>query len=112
MNKFNNNLLVLISCFFLFNCSFDRTTGFWNDIAEDLAKAKSKENTKLIFSSTKKFDKEIQSKQKIVVSKPYLNKNWKQQNLNNGNLVPHLIYENKKDLILKSKKLGKIHLVL
>lgn len=107
MNKFNNNLLVLISCFFLFNCSFDRTTGFWNDIAEDLAKAKSKENTKLIFSSTKKFDKEIQSKQKIVVSKPYLNKNWKQQNLNNGNLVPHLIYENKKNLILKSKKLGK-----
>ena len=107
MNKINNNLLLIIFCIFLINCSFGPTTRIWNDLSKDLEIAKNRENTKLIFSSSKKFDKETKSNEVIRVSRPYKNQNWSQQNFTNGNYVPHLIYQNKKNLIFKSKKLGK-----
>jgi len=107
MNKTNKNLLFFVFCIFLFNCSFGPTTRIWNDLSKELEIAKNRENTKLIFSSSKKFEEEIRSNKAITISKPYKNKNWKQQNLNNGNHVPHLSYKNKKNLIFKSKKMGK-----
>ena len=107
MNKINNNLLLIIFCIFLINCSFGPTTRIWNDLSKDLEIAKNRDNTKLIFSSSKKFDEERKSNEAITISKPYKNQNWIQQNFTNGNYVPHLIYQNKKNLIFKSKKLGK-----
>ena len=107
MNKINKNLLFLIFCFFLCNCSFGPGSKVWNDLSKELEIEKNKGNTKLIFSSSKKFKEEIKNNKTFKISKPYKNKNWTQQNLNNGNNVPNLSYQNKKNLILKSKKLGK-----
>ncbi len=108
MNKSNKSLLFFIFFIFLFNCSFGPGKRVWNDLSKDLEIAKKRENSKLIFSSSKKFDQEIKSNNKVIrVSKPYKNQNWNQENLTNGNYVPHLSYQNKKNLIFKSKKLGK-----
>ena len=109
MNKINSSLLFFIFFIFLFSCSFGPSKRIWNDLSKELEIAKNKENTKLIFSSSEKFQKEIKNNNNkvITVSKPYRNESWNQQNLTNGNYVPHLSYQNKKNLIFKSKKLGK-----
>ena len=107
MNKINKNLLLFIFCIFLFSCSFGPGTKVWNDLSKELEIAKDRKNTKLIFSSSQKFKEKIKSNKVITISKPYKNKNWNQQNLSNGNHVPNLSYQNKKNLIFKSKKLGK-----
>ena len=98
---------MLFRSIFLFSCSFGPGTKVWNDLSKDLEIAKNRENTKIIFLSSKKFKEEIKSNKAITISKPYKNKNWNQQNLSNGNHVPNLSYQNKKNLIFKSKKLGK-----
>ncbi len=106
MDKINTSALLVICLIFLFNCSFG-SSKVWNDLSKELEIAKSREGSKVIFSSAKKFDKTIKNKSTVRASKPLTNQNWSQQNLNNGNHVPHLNYQNKKNLILKSKKLGK-----
>ena len=44
---------------------------------------------------------------KINVKKSLLNKNWQEQNFSSNNIIPHLEYNNKKELIFKSNKIGK-----
>ena len=100
------NLLFLIFCGFLLNCSFG-VGGGWNDLSKDLEEAKVRKNSKIIFSTAKKFEEEIKNNKIIKISKSSTNKEWNQQNFTTGNRVPHLTYQNKKNLILKSKKLGK-----
>ena len=105
------NLLSLILYAFLLNCSFG-VGGGWNDLSEELEQAKTRENAKIIFSTAKKFQEEIKNNKIIKISKPSTNQEWKQQNFTTGNHVPHLTYQNKKNLILKSKKLGKNSFIL
>mgnify|MGYP001283289109 FL=1 len=100
------NLLFLIFCIFLLDCSFG-VGGGWNDLSEELEKAKTLKNAKIIFSTAKKFEEQINNNKIIKVSKSSTNQEWNQQNFTTGNHVPHLTYQNKKNLILKSKKLGK-----
>ena len=103
-NLFKKVLLLNIS-FILISCSFG--AGKWDSIEEDLKIAKQKENAKVIFSTKKKFDLEINGEAKTNAKKSLLNKNWQEQNFSSSNLIPHLEYKNKKELIFKSNKIGK-----
>ena len=108
MYKIYINLLLLILFTFLINCTFGPGKRVWNDLSKDLETVKNTENTKLIFSTSQKFNQEITSNKKLVIkSKPLKNLNWNQQNLSNGNYIPHLSYQNKINLIFQSKKIGK-----
>ena len=108
MYKIYSNFLFLILLTFLINCSFGPGKRVWNDLSKDLETVKNTENTKLIFSTSQKFNQEITSNKKLVIkSKPLKNLNWNQQNLSNGNYIPHLSYQNKINLIFQSKKIGK-----
>ena len=91
--------------FFLIGCSFG--AGKWDNVEEDLKIAKQRENAKIIFSTKKKFDLEINAEAKINVKKSVLNKNWQEQNFSSNNVIPHLEYNNKNELIFKSNKIGK-----
>ena len=103
-NLFKKALFLNIS-FFLIGCSFG--AGKWDNVEEDLKIAKQRENAKIIFSTKKNFDLEINTKAKINFEKPSLNKNWKEQNFSSSNVVPHLEYNNKNELVFKSNKIGK-----
>ena len=103
-NLFKKVLFLNISLL-LISCSFG--AGKWDNIEEELKIAKQKENAKIIFSTKKKFDLEINGEAKINIKKSLLNKNWQEQNFSSNNLIPHLEYENKKELVFKSNKIGK-----
>tara|TARA_A100001011_G_scaffold58614_1_gene57897 strand:- start:429 stop:1781 length:1353 start_codon:yes stop_codon:yes gene_type:complete len=98
-------ILFLNISFFLINCSFG--AGKWDNIEEDLKIAKQRENAKIIFSTKKKFDLEINGEAKINFKKSLVNKNWQEQNFSSNNIIPHLEYENKNKLVFKSNKIGK-----
>ena len=98
-------VLLLNISFILISCSFG--AGKWDSIEADLKIAKQKENAKVIFSTKKKFDLEINGEAKTNIKKSFLNKNWQEQNFSSSNLIPHLEYKNKKELIFKSNKIGK-----
>ena len=92
MYKIYSNLLFLILLIFLINCSFGPGKRVWNDLSKDLETVKNTENTKLIFSTSQKFNEEITSNKKLVInSKPLKNSNWNQQNLSNGNYPGNFI---------------------
>ena len=104
----NIKLLYVILFIFFTHCSFGSGTGkIWTDLSEELEREKAREDSKIIFSTQKTFESEITSSKKIIIEKPVKNKEWSQQNLLPSNLVPHLIYNSEKNLILKSKKYGK-----
>ena len=103
-NKFLIILLIL-----LLGCSFGLGGDVWNDLSEDLEKAKARKNAQIIFSTQKKFEDEIQNNKKILVESPTNNKDWTDNNFSSNNYIPHLSYKNKKNLIFKSKKIGKNH---
>ena len=98
-------ILFLNIIFFLISCSFG--AGKWDNVEEDLKIAKQRENAKIIFSTKKKFDLEINGETKVNVKKSLLNKNWQEQNFSSNNIIPHFEYQNKKELIFKSNKIGK-----
>ena len=101
-------LLTFINIIVLFtSCSFNNPGGFFEDETVNLEKKLLEKNSKLVFSETKKFQEEIVGKIAKVVEKPIIVKNWTQSNLQSSNHIPHLSYENKKQLVFKSKKLGK-----
>ena len=60
-------VLFLNISFFLISCSFG--AGKWDNIEEDLKIAKQKENAKIIFSTKKKFEAEINGEAKININK-------------------------------------------
>ena len=88
-------ILFLKISFFLISCSFG--AGKWDNIEEDLKIAKQRENAKIIFSTKKKFDLEINGEAKINVKKSLLNKNWQEQNFSSNNIIPHLEYKIKRN---------------
>ena len=90
---------------FIFGCSFG--AGSWNDLSEEIKRAKDKNNSKIIFSTKKKFNQEIENNKEIILNKPFLNINWTEQNFSTNNFVPHLSYSNERNLVYKTKKLGK-----
>ena len=90
---------------FLFGCSFN--TGGWNDLSEEIRVAKERENSKIIFSTKKNFDQEINNEKLLKINGSSTNKNWVEQNYSSNNLVPHLNYNNKRNLINKTNKIGK-----
>ena len=101
-----NKLFGLLILIFLLGCSFGGS-GVWNDLSEEIKIAKQRENSKIIFSTKKKFSQEIVNKDELKLNEPSLNKNWTEQNFSANNFVPHLKYSNKINLISKTKKLGK-----
>ncbi len=89
----------------LFGCSFG--AGSWSDLSEEIEIAKQRKDAKIIFSTKEKFNQEIINKKEIKSNNLVLNKNWLEQNFSSNNFVPHLAYSNNRNLIIKTKKLGK-----
>ena len=108
MNNVKNKFLFIVFILLL-GCSFGFGGDVWNDLSEELEKAKARKNSKIIFSTQKKFEEEIQNSKKILVEPPTYNKDWIDNNFSSSNYIPHLSYKNKKNLIFKSKKIGKNH---
>jgi|ETN02SMinimDraft_2_1059926.scaffolds.fasta_scaffold10688_3 outer membrane protein assembly factor BamB len=110
MNKFYKLLILILFPIIFINCSFDNrtTAGIWKDLSEELTIKKERAQYKPVFIKGEKFKKEISNDIVVNISKPITNDNWLEQNFTAINFVPHLQYENKKNLVFKSKKIGKI----
>jgi len=108
MNKFYKLLILILFPIIVINCSFGNRTGIWKDLSKELAIKKDRTKYKPIFIKGEKFKKEISNDIVINISKPITNDNWLEKNFTTINFVPHLKYENKKNLVFKSKKIGKI----
>ncbi len=108
MNKFCKLLILILFPIILINCSFGNQTGTWKDLSKELAIKKDRAKYKPIFAKGEKFKKEISNDIVVNISKPITNDHWLEQNFTAINFVPHLQYENKKNLVFKSKKIGKI----
>ena len=96
----------IILSILILGCSFG-VGGNWNNISEEIKLAKEKKNAKIIFSTQKRFQSEINSSKEIKFKDSIKNKNWNEKNFSSSNFLPHLSYDNNKNLIYKSKKLGK-----
>jgi outer membrane protein assembly factor BamB len=108
MNKFYKLLILIFFPIIFINCSLNNRTGTWKDLSKESSIKKERAQYKPIFTKEEKFKKEISNDIVINISKPITNDNWLEQNFTAINFVPHLQYENKKNLIFKSKKIGKI----
>ena len=108
MNKFCKLLILILFPIIFINCSFGNRTGVWKDLSKELAIKKERAKYQPIFIKGEKFKKEISNDIVINISKSIINDNWLEQNFTAINFVPHLKYENKKNLVFKSKKIGKI----
>ena len=101
-------LFILINLiFYLSSCSFKNTGGFFNDRLKELEDEIAKKNSKLVFSKRKMFREEIAGEIKKNILPPLSNENWTGKYFAPSNYIPHLKYENQKELFYKSKKLGK-----
>ena len=96
-------LLIILLC----SCSFGLGGNVWNDLSDEIERAKERKNSKIIFSTQKRLSEEILNTKKIELEPAILNKNWIEKNFSSNNYVPHLLYKNNKNLIFKSKKIGK-----
>jgi hypothetical protein len=99
--------LYLFFLFFLNNCSFQNSGGFFKNKIEEFEKDLEKKNSTLVFSPQKKFDREISGSVSVKLSNPVLTENWSENSLNSNNFIPNLSYSNKKNAVFKSKKVGK-----
>ncbi len=108
MNKFYKLLILIFFPIIFINCSFNNQTGIWKDLSKETVIKKDRAQYEPIFTKGEKFKKEISNDIVINISKPITNDNWLEQNFTAINFVPHLQYENKKNLVFKSKKIGKI----
>ena len=108
MNKFHKLLILILFPIIFINCSFDSRTGIWKDLSEESIIKKERSQYKPVFIKGEKFKKEISNDIVINISKSIINDNWLEQNFTAVNFVPHLKYENKKNLVFKSKKLEKL----
>ena len=109
MNRFYKFLLIFL-VFFIFNsCSFENKTGVWKNENDDLKTQQSEEENPIqpVFSKEKKFKKEVLNTTSIKISNSFTNDRWLEKDFTPNNHVPHLDYSNQKNLILKSKKIGK-----
>ena len=97
-------ILILLSA-----CSFDNKSGIWkntneiskidNDVFKDFKTLKIKNK---IFEDTI----QIPSNYKFNISKPVNNSNWNDIFYNKSNNFDHFTYENKNELLFKSKKIS------
>ena len=92
---------------FLTSCSISNPAGIWLDKSQEIRIAKKNANTIKIFKEREQLNKEVTTSKNIVVSSAITNDFWLEENLVSSNYIPHLEYENKKSIILKSRKLGK-----
>ncbi len=104
--KIEIKLFKFLIFIFIFGCSFSGGR-VWNDLSEEIKIAKQRENSKIIFSTKKKFSQEINNNKELQLNVPLLNNNWVEQNFSANNFIPHLKYNNKRNLISKTNKLGK-----
>ena len=107
MIKILNFGFYLFFLFFLNNCSFQNSGGFFENKIEEFERELEKKNSILVFSPQKKFDREISGSVSTKLSNPVLIENWSENSLNSNNFIPNLSYSNKKNAIFKSKKVGK-----
>ena len=108
MNKFYKLLILILFPIIFINCSFNNQAGIWKDLSKESVIKKERSKYKPLFIKGEKFKKEISNDIVINISKSITNDNWLEQNFTAINFVPHLKYENKKNLVFKSKKIGKI----
>jgi len=108
MNKFCKLLILILFPIIFINCSFGNRTGIWKNLSKESATKKERAQYKPIFIKGEKFKKEISNDIIINISEPIINDSWLEQDFTAVNFVPHLQYENKKNLVFKSKKIGKI----
>ena len=92
---------------FLASCSFNNPGDFFTDKTKELEKEVLKKNSKLVFAEAKKFKKEISGLVKGKLTNVTVNSNWSETNFGLDNYVPHLEYNDLKQLTYKSKKIGK-----
>ncbi len=97
----------LFFLFFLNNCSFQNKGGFFESKIEEFEKELEKKNSTLVFSPQKKFDKEISGTVLAKLGNTILTEDWSENGLNSNNFIPNLSYSNQKNVIFKSKKIGK-----
>ena len=104
--KFLSIILILI---FISACSFDNKSGIWKNtnevskIDDDVFK-----DFKTLKIKNKIFEDTIQipSNFKFNISKPFNNSNWNDIFYNKSNNLDHFTYENKNELLFKSKKIS------
>ncbi len=105
ITKFLSFIVIIL----LTSCSFDNKTGIWKEHnKKKIDEVKYSENRVKIYQKDEKFDKEIDSKDLVILANQIKNFNWSEDNLNETNKVPHLYYNNKKSEIFKSKKIGNL----
>ncbi len=92
---------------FLISCSFNNPTGFFDNRLIELEREISEKNSKLVFSKRKQFREEIDGNINKKLSVTINSSQWTRKNFYLSNNLPHFNYENKKQLIHKSKKIGK-----
>ena len=107
MIKFFKLLALINLVFFISSCSFKNTGGFFEDRLQELEDQIAKKNSKLVFAQRKEFREEISGNIQKIKLESIINKNWLQKNFISSNHIPNLEYENKKELVYRSKKVGK-----
>jgi len=107
MIKFFKLLALINLVFFISSCSFKNTGGFFEDRLQELEDQIAKKNSKLVFAQRKEFREEISGNIQKIKLESITNKNWLQKNFISSNHIPNLEYENKKELVYRSKKVGK-----
>jgi len=107
MIKFFKLLILISFTLLIFGCSFKNPGSFFEDRSKELEDEIAKKNSKLVFAQRKEFREEISGNIQKTVLKSIINKNWLQKNFSSSNYIPNLEYENKKQLVYKSKKIGK-----
>tara|TARA_Y100000590_G_scaffold470229_1_gene662949 strand:- start:26005 stop:27351 length:1347 start_codon:yes stop_codon:yes gene_type:complete len=107
MNKIYSLLTSFLIFFILISCSFDNKTGVWKDKSKELEMKSVGKNVKRVFSKVEKFKEEVSNDLIINISRPVINYDWIDENFSVNNLLPHFEYEDKKNLIFKSKKILK-----
>ena len=107
MNKILKLFFLINLSIYLSSCSFNNTGGLFKDRLIELEKEIAKKNSKLVFSKREIFKKEISGSVNQGISIPFTNQNWTEKHFTSSNYIPHLAYENSKELFYKSKKIGK-----
>ena len=102
---------ILILLLLFYSCSFDTKTGIWkndNNIPNIENSSVFKDFVK-ITSSDEKFNKIVQINEKFnfTINEPLRNLSWSQTLLNKENNVVNLSFDNKNQIIHKSKKISR-----
>jgi len=106
MNRCFKLIILHLYILIFTSCSFVNTGGVWIDKSKEFEVEKSNSSTQ-IFSEKEIFRKQVNNKTNLVLPSSLTNSSWEEENFFYSNNTPHFNYENKKNLVLKSKKIGK-----